>query len=96
MILCGGLQLIGDTATAQVADILLPDESLESVGPWADTIRSNKSYNWAADLHFIDTPDWACVFDAVRGWLDNRIAMMRGFQCGCAAVLRTVDDAFRH
>lgn len=58
-------QLINSATATRVANILGAGVTLESVGPWADTIRSDKAYAWASNLHFIDTPDWACKFTYV-------------------------------
>ena len=27
-------------------------------------MRSTPEYQWSAPLHFIDTPDWSCAYDA--------------------------------
>jgi len=51
------------SATNKVNSILQPGETLESVGPWADTVRDNPAFSkWSPPLHFINTPDWQCAF----------------------------------
>ncbi len=52
--------LTSDAANA-IAGILTGSETLISVAPWADTVRSQAAYKWSAPLHFINTPDWACA-----------------------------------
>jgi hypothetical protein len=49
-----------------VADSLLGGASLGDVANWADQVRSNRAYDWAAPLHYADAPDWVCDFNAVR------------------------------
>jgi len=54
---------LSTSAAAMVTKILQPGETLESVAPWADTVRDNPAFSsWSPPLHFINTPDWQCAF----------------------------------
>lgn len=50
---------------------ILDGQSLADVANWPDQMRNNSAYNWAAPLHYIDTPDWACNFDYTRDCKDD-------------------------
>jgi len=54
---------LSDKAQAQ-AEYFFPNVSgqLEVYATWADSVRSKPAYAWSSPLHFIDTPDWACVY----------------------------------
>ncbi|CAG8556411.1 5938_t:CDS:2 [Paraglomus occultum] len=41
----------------QVATLLGPSDTLESVSTWADIIKRDPMWTWSARLHFIDTQD---------------------------------------
>lgn len=51
-------QLLDGKARAEVARLLRVkgESSLAEAGTWADRIRSNDRYNWAAPLHYINLP----------------------------------------
>jgi len=55
---------LSDAAATQVLH-LFPNVSgqLEAYATWADAVRKEPAYAWSAPLHFIDTPDWACIYD---------------------------------
>jgi len=54
------------SAQAQAqAEFFFPNVSgqLEVYATWADSVRYKAAYAWSAPLHYIDTPDWSCVYD---------------------------------
>jgi len=63
---------LGANANAQ-ANTLLPDYDgqLGACAPWADTVRDDPAYQWAAELHFINTPDWDCHYSRSRDCVDE-------------------------
>jgi len=66
----------GHILTAQIAQTLLSSDALKqckyllpnvsgdlsSIVNWADQIKSQPGWEWSAQLHYINTPDWACVY----------------------------------
>jgi len=57
--------LLNDSATAAVLN-LLPESNgnMAAVASWADQMRH--TYPWSAELHYINTPDWACTYEYDR------------------------------
>ena len=60
------------------------ETSLAEAGTWADRIRSDESYRWAAPLHYInlpeqwhgydsarDCPEQGCILEAIRTYRDK-------------------------
>ena len=81
--ICGEIawQLLDPPARAEVRRLLkLRGEStLAEAGTWADRIRSNNAYDWAAPLHYInlpvvwagydktrDCPEYGCILEAIK------------------------------
>lgn len=65
----------GHELTAQIAAALLTPEAteeaskildgatLQSVATWADKVKHEKGYQWSEQLHYVNTPDWACKYE---------------------------------
>lgn len=58
-------QFLSSSASSGV-EKLLQGQSLVDVATWADKVRRDPNYSWTANLHFVNTPDWACNFDFDR------------------------------
>lgn len=52
--------------TAAAVKSLLGEQSLADVSTWADEIRSNHAYDWAAPLHYVNVPKDAEFYDEAR------------------------------
>ena len=60
-------RLLGDAAEGMVEKILSANQgSMMAVSAWADDVKHTPEYAWSYDLHFINTPDWACDFSPSR------------------------------
>jgi len=58
-------KLLTEKTKAALKD-LLGDQTLADAGNWADEIRSDKSYDWAKPLHYINVPRDAKAVDEQR------------------------------
>ncbi|WP_193164176.1 S1/P1 nuclease [Microbulbifer hainanensis] len=61
-------QFLAQDAQKQVAELLQSagEPSLAEAATWADRIRSNEDYNWAAPLHYINLPEHWDGYQASR------------------------------
>jgi len=50
---------------------LLPD-GLVRAAVWADQIRENPAYTWTSTLHYVDTLDWQCKYNAQTDCRNNK------------------------
>jgi len=62
--------LITSAVQSRVSSIL-SGQTLSQVSTWADTIKRSPGYEWSAELHYIDTPDWACTYEHTRDCKQN-------------------------
>lgn len=61
-------QLLNSNA-ANSLNTILAGSSLYDVATWADQIKS--SWTWSKALHYADTQDWACKYNAVTDCKNN-------------------------
>jgi len=52
-------------STMKELKVLLPQQNgdISLIASWADQVKNEKAYAWSGVLHYINTVDWACVYD---------------------------------
>jgi len=91
-----GHRIVGEIASRELTpevrkaiEDLLGDKSLADVANWADEIRGDPKYRWAAPLHYANVPPGEKGFELKRDCPDKRCVV--GAILKYTAVLRDAD-----
>lgn len=60
-----------DQTTSSQCNTILDGQTLAEVSYRADQVKNQPAYAWSYNLHFINTPDWACNFSPSRDCSDD-------------------------
>jgi hypothetical protein len=60
-------------AAVNMCKRLIPDVQgdIAMAASWADVVKKQPAYAWSSNLHFVNTPDWACNYNRQRDCKNN-------------------------